>query len=542
MTLVQVENLTLRFAGRAKPAVDGVSFEIQAGECLALVGESGAGKSLTARALFGLTGRNTEVSARALRIDGHDVTAFTERQWQALRGATVGMVLQDAMVSLDPLRRIGDEIAEPIHIHARRRGLARGAPAGVAERVIELLRQVGVPDPEARRGSYPHELSGGLRQRALIASALAADPALIVADEPTTALDVIVQEQILRLLGDAKAAGRGLLLISHDLGVVSRLADRVAVMKDGAIVETGPAAALVSAPTHPYTRTLVDALPDRRPADPAARPNGTAGPAADVKTVPRPDGTPVLTVTGVGKTYGTAGRQRRALHNVSLTVRPGETLGIVGESGSGKSTLARIALGLLPPDEGDVLLHGKPWSSIPERLRRSRRATIQLIHQNPTAAFDPRFTVADIVGEGVTERGRTARRARITELLRQVGLDEDFLTRRPHHMSGGQRQRVAIARALAPRPALLICDEPVSALDVSIQAQILDLLADLQHETGVAMLFITHSLSVVRRISHRVAIMKDGHILEEGPTAAVFAAPRHPYARQLLAASLLPVP
>jgi len=509
MTLAEVSGLTVRFPGQTRPALREVSFTVAAGECLALVGETGAGKSVAARALLGLAGRGAEVRARTLRVDGRDATAFTESQWRRVRGAKIGMVLQDALSSLDPLRRIGDEIAEPLLLH--------GFGGDVTGRVVELLRQVGVPEPEARRTQYPHELSGGLRQRALIATAIAADPPLIVADEPSTALDVLVQEQVLDLLAEAKAAGRGILLISHDLGVVARLADRVAVLRDGEIVESGPIGRVLDEPAHPYTRLLVEAIPERRP----ARSDG-----------PDPDASTVLSATGVGKRYGA----RRALHDVSFRLRAGETLGVVGESGSGKSTLARIVLGLLDPDTGELRLQEGPWSGEPERRRRPRRGALQFIQQNPGAAFDPRHTVARIIGEGVRERGR-ARRARVRELLGTVGLAEELLGRRPHQLSGGQRQRVAIARALGPRPAVLVCDEPVSALDVSVQGRVLDMLVELQRSTGVALLFISHDLAVVRQISHRIMIMKAGEVVEEGGNTEIFTAARHPYSRALLAAS-----
>jgi peptide/nickel transport system ATP-binding protein len=506
--MIEVDGLTVRF--RDRPAVEDISFSIEAGECLALVGESGSGKSVSARSLLGLAGRGSTVSARTLHIEGADAMAFGEREWRAIRGAHVGMVLQDAMVSFDPLRRVGAEIAEPLRLHQP--SLGRDARSA---RVVELLQQVGVPEPEARAAQYVHELSGGLRQRALIASAIAASPKLLIADEPTTALDVIVQEQILDLLKGHTAAGGGLLLISHDLAVVSRVADRVAVLRDGRIVETGPTASVIGAPTHAYTRELIDAVPGRH----AHRAGSVLG-------------DPVLVATGLTKTYRPAGgRWRRALNDVSFRVHAGESVGVVGESGSGKSTLARVLLGLLPPDSGEVLLAGQPWSAEPERRRRHRRKSIQLIHQNPTAAFDPRYIVARIIGEALPRQGR---RARTEELLSQVGLSAELMASRPHQLSGGQRQRVAIARALATRPDVLVCDEPVSALDVSVQAQVLDLLVDLQRSTGVALVFITHDLGVVRQISDRLVVMRDGQIVEEGPAEEVFASPAHPYTRRLL--------
>ncbi|MEV8441628.1 ABC transporter ATP-binding protein [Actinosynnema sp. NPDC051121] len=503
MNLVEVEGLDVSFGGAR--VVKDVSLHVAAGECLALVGESGSGKSVTARALLGLN-RSASVTARALRVGGRDARAYGEKQWRDVRGAEVGLVSQDALVALDPLRRVGDEVVEALRLH--RPGEREAWPA----RVVEALAEAGVGEPARRARQYPHQLSGGLRQRALIAAALAARPALLIADEPTTALDVVVQRQILRLLAELTAGGRGLLLISHDLAVVASLAHRVAVMRDGEVVETGPTSRVLTRPSHPYTRMLVDAA---RGAHPARE--------------PVVDPVPLVRVDAVGKSFG----PHRVVDGVSLTIGAGETVGLVGESGSGKTTVARVVMGLTEPDQGAVTLRGEPWSGLPERARRARRRDVQLISQNPLAAFDPRYTVARIVGEALPRAGRAER---VRELLASVGLAPDLAARRPHQLSGGQRQRVAIARALAPDPAVLVCDEPVSALDVSVQAQVLDLLADLQRRTGVALLFITHDLRVVEGISDRLLIMKDGVVVEQGATADVFREPRHPYTRELLAA------
>ncbi|MFF4754486.1 dipeptide ABC transporter ATP-binding protein [Streptomyces sp. NPDC002514] len=512
MNLIDVQNLSVAFGRADRPVVRGVTLSVAPGECVALVGESGSGKSVTARALIGLAGRRARVSADRLDIDGADATRFTERRWRSVRGRRIGMVLQDAMVSLDPLRTVGAEIAEGVALHRAAAG------RDVTERVVELLTDAGVPEPESRRTQYPHQLSGGLRQRALIAAALAADPRLLIADEPTTALDAVVQAQILRLLERIKGEGRGLLLISHDLAVVAQLADRVLVMRDGDVVEQGPTAQLLTEPRHPYTRTLIDSIPTGR--------RRTAHPPGEV----------LLTAEHVVKTYPGHGKApaRRALDDVSLTLRAGESLGVVGESGSGKSTLARVLLGLLPADTGEVRLDGGPWSTLGERARRPLRHQVQLVHQDPYASFDPRFTVGRIIAEALPAATRPGRTERITELLEQVGLDAGLLRRRPHQLSGGQRQRIAIARALAPRPRLLVCDEPVSALDVTVQAQVLDLLGRLQRDTGVALLVITHDLAVVQEISDRVLVMRDGVIVEEGPTRDVFRHPRHAYTGSLV--------
>ncbi|MFB4269740.1 dipeptide ABC transporter ATP-binding protein [Nonomuraea sp. GTA35] len=525
MSLVKVDGLRVAFG--ATPVVHGVSFEIGAGECLALVGESGSGKSVTARTLVGLTGGGARVTAGELTFDGQDLTRLRERGLRRLRGGRIGFVLQDALVSLDPLRKVGKEIEEVLATHTDLPGAARKA------RAVELLASVGVPEPELRAGQLPHELSGGLRQRALIAAALAADPELIIADEPTTALDVTIQAQVLDLLAGIKAEGRSLLVISHDLAVVARLADRVAVMKDGVIVEQGPSGEVLTRPEHEYTRRLLRAIPaehtkgtrlsDTAPLTRTASNGGTGSARRSGDEI-------VLRARGVGKSFG----GRAAVRDVSFELRAAETLGIVGESGSGKTTTARIALGLTPPDTGAVEVHGRPWT----RGDRAQRRDVQVIYQDTLASFDPRHTVAKVLAEALAVAGvpREHRRARSVELLELVGLGEEHLARRPLKLSGGQRQRVAIARALAPSPSVIVCDEPVSALDVSVQAQVLDLLEDVQRETGVAYLFISHDLGVVHHLCDRVLVMKDGSVVEEGPVGTVFSEPAHPYTKELVAA------
>jgi peptide/nickel transport system ATP-binding protein len=516
--LVRVEDLRVRFTGRHSEvaAVRGVDLTVAPGECLALVGESGSGKSTVARALLGLTGPGAEVTARRFDVDGRDARRFDRRTWQAVRGRRIALVSQDALVALDPLRRIGAEIAEPMRLHGT-------APrAEIAARVEELLTRVGVPEPARRAAQYPHELSGGLRQRALLASALAADPGLLVADEPTTALDATVQAQVLELFREARSQGRGLLLITHDLSVVARLADRTAVLRAGEVVEAGPTAELLADPQHPYTKELLAA------ADPAPRrPRPPAG------------GRAVLSAERIGRSYG----GRAAAAGIDFRLHAGECVGLVGESGSGKSTVARIAVGLLAPDTGEVRLDGEPWVPLPERSRRQRRHRIQLIHQDPFSSFDPRYTVRRVLREALEpalRRDRTAAEQSMARLLSLVGLDPEHLGRRPAQLSGGQRQRVAIARALARDPEVLVCDEPVSALDASVQAQVLDLLDSLRERLGLALLFISHDLSVVRRISDRVLVMRDGRVVEQGPTERIYADPQHPFTRALLAASLPP--
>ncbi|TQS28205.1 ABC transporter ATP-binding protein [Microbispora sp. KK1-11] len=522
--LVAVEDLRISFPASGVEAVRGVSLSIAPGECVALVGESGSGKSVTARALIGLAGPGAKVRASAFRVGGGDALTFGPREWRRLRGRFAGLVLQDALVSLDPLRTVEAEITEVLAEHDVVPRQAR------QERVRSLLEAVGILDPEVRARQYPHQLSGGLRQRALIASAIAAEPELIIADEPTTALDVTVQAQILRLLADRKAAGTALLMISHDLAVVAAVADRVLVMKDGLVVEEGPAREVLTTPRHDYTRALLAAVPSA-PNPSTPRPSAPRPSAAPVSSASAPRG-PVLAAEGLSVAYGS----RRAVNEVSFRLHAGETLGVVGESGSGKTTLARLALGLLAPDAGEVTLRGGPWSGLPERRRRPLRPAVQVIAQNPLDSFDPRHTVGRLVADPLSALPRRRRRERAVELLGRVGLPPELLGRRPRELSGGQRQRVAIARALASRPEVLICDEPVSALDVSIQAQVLDLLAEIQAEDGTALLFISHDLGVVRRLSDRVLVMKDGRVVEEGDADEVFHHPRHPYTRELLAA------
>jgi peptide/nickel transport system ATP-binding protein len=513
--LLDVQGLHVAFGANA--VVHGVDLQVAPGECLALVGASGSGKSATARALLGLAGPTARVSAERLQIGGRDARGLDDRGWRALRGRAVGLVLQDALTALDPLRTVEAEVAEPLRLH----GGVRGRAARRA-RVLELLDAVGIPDPEQRLRQHPHALSGGLRQRVLIASALAADPPLLIADEPTTALDVTVQRQVLELLGELKAGGRGLLLISHDLAVVAQIADRIAVMDHGVVVEERAADDLITAPEHPVTRALLNAIPRGRRRDTR-------------EVVRESERSPLLSVRSVSKAY----KQRRAVDGVSLELRAGETLGVVGESGSGKSTVARIVLGLLAPDAGDVLLRGAPWSALPEKRRRALRGVIQHVPQDPLSALDPRLSVRASLAEALRARRLSDRRrdAVLGGLLAEVGLGAELLDRRPGQLSGGQRQRVAIARALAPEPAALVCDEPVSALDVRTQAQILALLARLQAERGLAILLISHDLAVVREVCDRVVVLKDGVVVEAGDVEDVFAAPEQPYTRALLAAT-----
>jgi peptide/nickel transport system ATP-binding protein len=540
---LEVEDLYVRFGRRPRTrhdepgaVVSGISFSVRMGECLALVGESGSGKSVTARTLVGLTGDNASVAAGRIELNGLDVRRISDRQWRAVRGKSVGFILQDALVSLDALRPVGREIAEPLRLHHY------GGTAARREKVIELLRSVGVPEPEMRARQLPHELSGGLRQRALIASAIALDPDIVIADEPTTALDTTVQAQILGLLEGMKERGKALLVISHDLSVVSRLADRVAVMRAGEIVEEGTTSEILGHPTHPYTRALLDAVPSthRKGTRLSTGPDRVA--AVRQRAVPEGSeelaGRPVLEARQITKRYkGPDHRVRTVVDDVSFELFPGETLGVVGESGSGKTTIARIALALTDPDVGDVVLGGEPWSDIPERARRERRRLISVVHQDPLSSFDPRWRVGRLLEDALPPLSdKQWRNERIRELLSQVGLGPELSDRRPLQLSGGQRQRVALARALAAEPRILVCDEPVSALDVSIQAQVLDLLAELQERLGLSYLFISHDLGVIYHMSDRILVLKDGRVVESGTADEVFRHPRHEFTRRLLSA------
>lgn len=530
--LVEIDNLIVRFGDTGPNRVDGISLRIRRGECLALVGESGSGKSVTARTIIGQSGWGAKVSADRLRFDGRDVLTLGEGDWRDIRGARIGFVMQDALGSLDPLRTVGREIGETLRLHT---DLTRHARE---DKVIELLRSVGVPEPELRVRQLPRQLSGGQRQRALIASAIACDPELLIADEPTTALDAAVQAQVVHLLESLKRPDRSLLIVSHDLAVVARLADRIAVMQRGSIVEEGPAERILRRPEHPYTRELLHAAK-------ALHGSSNVIPLAPVlKPLPERHSSPLISVRNLAKSFDGPDRARRsAVRDVSFDLAAGETLGIVGESGCGKTTVTRLIVGLETPDAGSVELLGRPWSELKERDRRAARKRIQVVFQDPLASFDPRYTVGRILDEAIEIAGnhdRRSRPGRAEELIRLVQLDPALLGRRPIELSGGQRQRVAIARALAPDPDVLICDEPVSALDVYVQAQILDLLADLKARLDLSCLFISHDLGVIQRISDRVLVMKDGLVVEEGPVRDVFAAPRHAYTRALIDA-ILPV-
>ena len=541
-----VRNLRVAFDGTPIDPVRGVSLQVAAGECLAIVGESGSGKSVTARSLLGLAGSGARVSADTLSLAGESVLDFSDAQWRARRGKTVGLVLQDALVSLDPLRPIGREIADSLRLHTTLGAAAR------ARRVIELLDAVGLPDPHLRVQQRSGELSGGERQRALIAAAIALDPPLLIADEPTTALDVTVQAQILDLFETITRVGTALVLISHDLAVVARVADRVAVMSGGVIVETGTVTEVLQQPQHADTRRMVAAVPADKPRgtrlsltlrDPAT-PHDPATPApsddaADLPADPDAGAPVVLTATGLVKSFRRPdGSRQVAVNDVSFDLRRGSTLGIVGESGSGKTTTARLLLALTRADRGEVRILGQAWSEQTERARRPLRASVGAIFQDALGSFDPRLNVAEILRAAVAGPNGSHRHAhteRVRELLNDVGLSVTVTQQRPRELSGGQRQRVGIARALASRPEILICDEPVSSLDVSVQAQVLDLLDDLQRRHRLSLVFISHDLGVVQHVSDTVAVMQYGRVVEIGAAEQIFGAPAQPYTRRLLA-------
>lgn len=528
-----VEGLSIEFDGQT--VVHNLSFTLAPGKTLALVGESGSGKSVTARSLIGLAGAGARVSARTLSYGGQDLLGLSERGWRRLRGKGIGFVLQDALVSLDPLRAVGKEILEVLKAHNWGDRRSRG------ERVIELLDKVGVPEPRLRARQRPDQLSGGLRQRALIASALALSPGLVIADEPTTALDATVQAQILEVLQEIKARGDSLLIISHDLAVVAQLADEVLVLRHGVTVEQGPTEQVLRNPHHPYTRALLDAVPAEHARGTRLSPGQPA-----VNGLPRSgaDSPLLLRASGLGKRYiGPDHQSRQVVDDVSFELRAGRTLGIVGESGSGKTTVARMVLGLLEPDAGRVEFLGQPWTAagserVTEKQRRLHRRDISVIYQDPLSSFDPRWSVGQILADALDVAGFQAGQhvARISQLLEQVRLPAELATRRPLQLSGGQRQRVAIARAIASNPKVIICDEPVSALDVSVQAQVLDLLADLQASLGLAYLFISHDLGVIRHVSDQVLVMRHGKVVESARVEDLFNNPQHEYTRRLLGA------
>jgi peptide/nickel transport system ATP-binding protein len=605
--LLDIDGLRIRFPGAdgadgAVTAVDGVSLRIRRGEIMGLVGESGSGKSVTARSLLRMVPAPGRVDGGSITYDGRDLLTLGRREMRAVRGDRIAMVFQDPQASLNPVLTVGAQVAEALIVHGTPRRHARA-------RAAELLDLVGIPDHARRLRDYPHQFSGGMRQRVVIAMALAREPELLIADEPTTALDVTIQAQILRLLAELRErTGVAVLMITHDMGVIAELCDSVAVMYGGRVVERGVVEAVLGTPAHPYTRALLRAMPrldtpigerlaaiPGQPPDPARLPSGcafhprcvlvtdrcrteappldalptdperlaacwaagtadptpageTGGTSARVTATSNGNGSgngdPILLVEDLRVNVGGRRRPVYAVDGVDLHVRAGETVGLVGESGCGKSTLARTLVGIETPHSGSVTVHGQDLAGLPHRARRAARRGVHYVFQDPHASMNPRRTVRETLDEALQARGvpREQRPDRVVELLERVGLAARHQDLLPHAFSGGQRQRIGIARALALEPECLVLDEPVSALDVSIQAQIINLLGDLRAELGLGYLFIAHDLAVVRAISDRTMVMYLGRIVETGPTGQLFARPRHPYTQALLSSSPQPKP
>ena len=529
--VLQVQDLNVAFSqdGRQVDAVRGVSFEVARGEVVALVGESGSGKSVTAMSSVALLGANAKVTG-SIRYNGQQMVGATADLLQQVRGNEISFIFQEPMTSLNPLHTIEKQLRESIELHQDARQSLTGAE--IEARIIALLERVGLPDPASRLGAYPHQLSGGQRQRVMIAMALANGPELLIADEPTTALDVTIQAQILDLLMLLKQQDRmGMLFITHDLGIVRQIADRVCVMQDGKIVETGPTKDIFKAPQHPYTQKLLNAhsVGAPQPFDPSA---SVIAQATNAKIwFPIQRGVLKRTVGHV-----------KAVNDVSLTLRAGETIGIVGESGSGKSTLAMAIMRLIS-FEGKIAFDGRDIGALKTRDLRALRKDMQIVFQDPYGSLSPRMTCAQIIAEGLGVHGTPSGRSQedlVEEILQEVGLDPEMQHRYPHEFSGGQRQRIAIARAMVMRPKLVVLDEPTSALDMTVQVQIVDLLRNLQKAHGLAYLFISHDLRVVRAMSHTVIVMKEGDVVEHGPVSEVFEAPKTQYTRGLMAAAFGP--
>ena len=521
MALLSVDNLSVSFVTRngTNKAVDNVSFTVEERQITAIIGESGSGKSVSCYAMLGLVpsppGR---IDGGTALFQGQDLLALSEAELRAIRGRDIAMIFQDPMTCLNPFMKIGDQLIEPLTLH---KGLAKG-PA--REQAVALLDEVGIRDPQAAMNAFPHEFSGGMRQRVMIAMALINEPKLLIADEPTTALDVTIQAQILKLIAELQTKRDiGVLFISHDLAVVSDIADQIVVMEKGKVVESGEPKAIFESPQHPYTQKLLAAIPSGEKAADAVAPD------------------PLIRIDNLRTWFTpTAGAEPvKAVDDVSIEIHRGEVLGLVGESGSGKSTLGRSILRLVPITDGKITFEGTELSALEGRTLKQFRHRMQMIFQDPYASLNPRMTVYDTLAEPLLLHGLVNKAGldqAIRELMDNVGLARAFVRKYPHEFSGGQRQRIAIGRALATRPEFIVADEPVSALDVTIQAQILDLLADLTKEYGLTMLFISHDLAVIRQIADRIAVMYHGKLVEEGSTAQVFGSPREDYTRALLAA------
>ncbi|ROU01180.1 ABC transporter ATP-binding protein [Histidinibacterium lentulum] len=524
--ILQVRGLQVRFRqeGVMTPAVKGVSFDVGRGETVALVGESGSGKSVTALSTVRLLGDNAELSG-TVRYEGTEMLGADERTLRGIRGNDISFIFQEPMTSLNPLHTLEKQLRESIELHQGLRGEA------VRVRILELLHQVGIRDPETRLGAYPHQLSGGQRQRVMIAMALANDPQLLIADEPTTALDVTIQAQILNLLAELKERTKlSLLFITHDLTIVRQIADRVCVMKDGEIVEQGPVEEIFERPQHPYTIKLLSA-------ESTGAPLPVPGDAQVIAAVEK---LRIWFPIHRGLLKRTVGHIK-AVNDATLEVRAGETVGIVGESGSGKTTLALAVMRLIR-SEGRIVFMGRDIHGFGQRQMRPLRGDMQIVFQDPYGSLSPRMTVAEIISEGLDVHGISTgedKRVLVAEIMAEVGLDPAMMDRYPHEFSGGQRQRIAIARAMILRPKLLVLDEPTSALDMTVQVQIVELLRDLQARHRLAYLFISHDLKVVRALSHRVMVMKQGDVVEAGPAEEIFRRPRTAYTRELMQAAFM---
>ena len=522
--LVQIDNLSVSLpkGGDRCFAIENVSMHVGHGEIVCVVGESGSGKSVAASTLMGLLPRGLAIAGGKAIVNGEDVATMTAERLRALRGREVAMIFQEPLSALNPLMKIGSQVTELFEAHDAYPGRAGRA------RILELFHYVGLPDPERLIESYPYQLSGGQRQRVVIAMALALEPKLILADEPTTALDVTTQSQVLELLRKIRCEhGTSILFVTHDFGVVADIADRVIVMEKGRLIEEGLVDQILRAPREAYTRKLVAAVPSLKPA-----------------VLPQPDDEVVLSVEHVNKTYGGSSswfmprHAVKAVDDVTFTVRRGETVGVIGESGSGKSTTGRMIVRLAEPDSGEIVLKGEDMAHLPREIFRKKRKVLQMIFQDPLSSFNPRKRIRTILTDGPVAHGVDLAEAenRAKDLLAYVGFSEAALDRFPHEFSGGQRQRIGIARALMLDPEVIVADEPVSALDVSVQAQVLDLINDLQRKMKLALVFITHDLRVAAQLCHRIAVMHRGKIVEYGETASIFANPQHAYTRQLLAA------
>lgn len=524
--VLDIRDLTVTLPkGADRPyAIENVSFTVNPGEIVCVVGESGSGKSVTAFTVMALTSRDElKPVAGSILLGGEDLLKMSNHKLRQLRGEQMAMIFQEPMTALNPVMTVGDQVAEILEIHTSLGSSARRA------RVIESMRDVGLPDPDKMYDAYPHQLSGGQRQRIMIAMALTLEPSLLIADEPTTALDVTTQAQILDLMKEIqRTKGMGIMFITHDFGVVAEIADRVVVMQMGKVVEQGNAADILERPQHPYTRMLIGSVPSLTPPE---RP-------------PLPPAAPALEARGLNKIYGKAGlfgtgRVVHAAKDVDLVVQRGETLGVVGESGSGKSTVARCMVRLVDPTSGTLQIAGTDIATMAQGSLRPYRRDIQIVFQDPYRSLNPRCTVGESITEGPMNFGLSQQDAteRARELMRVVGLSPDALDRFPHQFSGGQRQRICIARAIAMEPKVLIADEAVSALDVSVQAQVLDVLEEVKQRFDLAMLFITHDLRVAAQICDRIMVMQHGVVVEQGPTRELYLNPQHDYTRKLLSAA-----